>query len=259
MKRFLSLILALTMALSVGVVSFAEDTADSIDTAQATDISPEDLEELLKDVDIPVDEGTTPAPETPETPETPVISPSGKVAKIYLCSSWNNVVPHVFVYVENISDKDIVVGPYICPPGEGVSIGSFGMTVSDGPGVYFNVEAYRCRPGSGKTLGSFMYISRKITSGELAKVTEFINDVFWWDPIVLNCCWFAARCWNVSGGSYILPIVCIPNLLRFQILLKPDVSRNYIEMTVPDKNHVFKKTGTGNDATLKIVTAGSLS
>lgn len=53
------------------------------------------------------------------------------------------VAGHTYIYVKNLTDKPLRVGLYDVPAGEGVSIGSLSVSVSDGWGLYYNLEAHR--------------------------------------------------------------------------------------------------------------------
>lgn len=230
-KRIIALLLSLVMLFGVlgtlSLYAFADETAGETEVTEGED------------------------PETPTEPEEPEIPLSGNIY-LYLCSNWNSVVPHVFIYVVNETDHDIRVGYYDLPSGQGVSLGSFGMTVSDGPGVYYNIECYRNRGYD--VPPNFMCISKTVSESELSSMSSYIKGANWWDPVAVNCCFFAAMCWNKAGGSYVFPLVCFPWLLRMQISAKGASHTINLNKSVTP-NDVYKQSSGG----IRVVTSGSLS
>lgn len=175
------------------------------------------------------------------------------VAVVYLCSLWNSVFPHVFIYFENISDEEITVGKYVCPVGQGVSLGTFGMTVHNGAGLYYNLECYRNRSNDGITI---LNLSKKLTKTQLENVSNKICNLNHWDMLLLNCCYFASTVWNTAGGSYVFPVVCIPSFTRIQMLLKGCSSS--LKLYKADRNQVYRQRGSGSSAYLELVSDSTL-
>lgn len=120
MKKAVSVILAITVIFSIFSVNvFAFDTGINIDKAESAQKFRDFLEQFSDD----------------KTGDT--------VVNLYLCSHETDTWPHTWVYFENVSDHTVYVGPYELKAGEGVSSGSFGLSVEDGAGIYFNLETYR--------------------------------------------------------------------------------------------------------------------
>ncbi|MBR4726493.1 MAG: hypothetical protein IK080_01230 [Clostridia bacterium] len=90
---------------------------------------------------------------------------------MYLCHRWSKVpsLGHVWVYVENLTQEDMVIGAYTVPPHEGVSLGCFGLTRSDGGGTYYNVEAH-C--GNKYGVKGMIALQEDLTADKLAKVSR---------------------------------------------------------------------------------------
>ncbi|MBR2732507.1 MAG: hypothetical protein IKD72_11055 [Clostridia bacterium] len=175
---------------------------------------------------------------------------------MYLISYWNVASPHVFIYFENLTDHDITVGAYTCPKGQAVSVATLGISTADGDGagIYYNMELYRI----GKT-GKFpMVVSLKktVSKAELEAVTEFILNNNRWDFFLFNCGWFAARCWNVGGGSYLVPMTVLPSILRIEMLLHHSLGK--IPLQKAERDQVMRQVGKGKNATLKIADDKSL-
>lgn len=263
-KKILSALLALVLVFSVlPFAVHAEERVRSerdINFAMDDDIYNPDYgdDDILDDTTTTTKAPTTQEPTTqePTTKEPTTAEPTTKpetdstvVAKIYLCSTYTNVFPHIYVYVQNLSDHDIKVGAYTCPPEEGVSIGSFGMTVSDGPGVYYNIEAYRNRAGA----PSLISIGKDVTRGQLKSLSAFIISYNWWDPLIANCCFFAARCWNTAGGHHFPSITSLPWIARG--ILKARGATGGLKMFVPKPDHVYRQ----KNGALKVCSPGSLS
>ena len=200
-------------------------------------------------------EFTSPEPEEPEEPEKP--DDESRYAEMSLVSNWNSWQPHVFVYFKNLTDHDITVGCYTCPAGQGVSVGSLGLSVSDGDGagIYYNIETYR-NAHTGRYRGIYC-ISKVVSKSELANVSDFIINHNKWEFFILNCCWFAAKCWNAGGGAYILPIVVFPSLTRIQMLFHH--STRSIDMYAAPAEQVMRQVGEGSSAYCKVADTASLT
>lgn len=134
------------------------------------------------------------------------------VARMWICStniSSYDPFGHEFLYFENLTDETIKVGRYMLPPGEGVTVGSFGFTSPDGFGVYYNLEG--CREEHEDLLAAGV----ELTADEFEKVSDKIADFNWWDPF-LNCVFFAFIMWNQGPGRTLVPC-WLPIFARWQI------------------------------------------
>ncbi|MBQ6467647.1 MAG: hypothetical protein IJJ61_06855 [Clostridia bacterium] len=207
------------------------------------------------------EEPTKPAePEKPTEPEEPAepAKPDdpNRYAQVYLLSYWNGFSPHICIYVENLTEHDIKVGAYTCPKGQGVSVGSLGFSVADGDGagVYYNIETWRFAHGGKKPLA--LTISRVATKAQLENLTKFILNNNTWEFFMLNCAWFAAMCWDRAGGSFILPYVMFPSLIRLQMLFHHPTSTP--KTYEPTRDQVMRQVGKGKNATVRTVVDKSL-
>lgn len=177
------------------------------------------------------------------------------VADLYLCSNWSGGISlgHVWIYIENVSPEDLEVGLCTCRPGEGISVGTFGITRSDGSGVYYNIESY-C--GNKYSMTHSLYLKKGISESQLKSLSKKIVSTNWWDPILFNCGFFAVTCWNKAGGSFIFPLVIFPAIIRLQMRLNSATSG--LEMFFPERENVYKQKGTDGSASLSVVSDGSV-
>ncbi len=167
------------------------------------------------------------------------------VARIYVGHKARNLnlSGHTWVYFENLTDHNITVGIYTLKPNKGVSVGSYGYSIADGKGVYYNVEAWRYRnvPAS-----DYIGLSKEVTADELENVNTLISSSGTWD-YTLNCAYFAFKIWNVVPGHPLI-YVMIPTLHQLQILIVPN--HDGFAMYKPKLDEVFKQVGRGDNATL---------
>ena len=106
-KRLLCLLLAIIVALgSVSVVAFADETpgvtvtgGEGTGEGTTDPVNPDDPENPVT----PTDPENPTNPDDPAEPEEPVVLPTDPVAIVYLCSTWTGILPHIFVYFENIT------------------------------------------------------------------------------------------------------------------------------------------------------------
>ncbi len=154
---------------------------------------------------------------------------------------------HVWIYIHNISGETIRVGAYDLPANEGVSVGSWGMTVLDSWGIYYNIEAYASRE---KTENDYYTITKEISLQELETVSEEITKWNYWD-FFFNCTVFACRVWNCVGDKYILPVP-LPLITLLQMAIQ-GAKRGNLVMFVPDREQVCKQVGASEEAMLEPV------
>lgn len=270
LKKRIAILLSVLMLLSVISVSASADDAFSLlndDPPINTSLVNKNYfpaivtegEDGEGEENPPVDPPIDPPVDPPVDPEEPPVEPPeyapDTVALLYLCTNWTGFpsLGHIWIYIENVSDETLTVGIYDLPAGEGVSVGTFGLTRSDGFGIYYNIEAY-----TGNLLGmddSFS-IKTEMNRSEFNKVSAKIARSNFWDPIIFNCAFFAITCWNLGGGSFMLPVVVFPIFARLQMKF-----RDYevgIKMFYPDITRVHKQKGFGSSAYLDSVDPGSL-
>ncbi len=186
----------------------------------------------------------------------PVFAAGGDtVARMYLCHRWSGApsLGHVWVYIENLSGRTLRVGAYDLPAGQGVSLGNFGLTRADGNGTYYNVEAYCAArfPTSGTRS-----ISTDLNESELNRVSSAVTSTNLWLPIGSNCADFAIRVWNAGGGAFIMPLI-FPVFIKWQI--NAHGNRGNVNMYHPPRDRVYKQSGSGAGASLRVCSDGTVS
>lgn len=239
MKKIVALLLCIAMLCGTCAVAVYADEGN-----------PDDME-IVSYID---DENPLPDPVV-DPPVTPQPSGNGKVAKMRLCSNWTGLpsLGHIWIYFENISDHTLQVGAYTLPVGEGVSVGSFALTRSDGAGIYYNIESY-----TGNVIGmnDSLYIEKEINESQLKAVSNYILIANFWDPIIFNCLFFASMAWNIGGGGFVFPICIFPFITRLQLRLHG--AKSGLSMYCPDRNRVYKQRSFGSAAHLERVSDGSV-
>ena len=171
---------------------------------------------------------------------------------IYVMETDIHPVGHMWVYLENLTDKPMKVGLYTVPPYEGVSIGVFCR--KDGLGVYYNVEAY--------TYGVYgmknqMCLRDWLTADKVKEVSDTLINYFnHWDPI-FNCMYFAFRVWNsgCSAKNKLIHLVWPP--LGTKQIMNKQVILGQPMKSVP-QNKTYRQVGSGDNAYLRPATLKSL-
>ena len=188
------------------------------------------------------DPNPDPEPE-PEPDPKPDPKPTDVVGEIWLCSINGSglAVGHMWVYILNTSDEYLKIGLYDVPPGEGISVGTYGFTRYDGMGVYYNLEARRNDNYCGE---SYMRLKDPLTRKEAENVTNSILSANYWDPI-FNCTTFACRIWNRASGTPMIPMV-LPGLTRLQMLIWGADDSDKMMFQPPE--NCYKQRGTGGRA-----------
>lgn len=178
------------------------------------------------------------------------------VGTISICTRMSGFpsMGHTWVYIENTSNHSYQLGLYELPPKQGVSLGTFCFTRSDGFGLYYNIEAH-C--GNKYGLSSTAYCTRNITASDVTKISNKLMQSNFWDPLVFNCVGFAASIWNMATGDTIVPLV-FPVFAQAQILSKNGSHKGTFTMYYPPADRVYKHVGVGANARLKVASAGSL-
>lgn len=192
-----------------------------------------------------------------ETSEPDIPDESDIVASVSICSSMSVpvIAGHTYIYVHNLSDEPIQVGLYEVPVGQGVSVGSFSFSVSDGWGLYYNIEAYR--ENSDNIEHKIWSKTKQLNASQLESLSNNIkNYLNYWDP-VFNCAFFAYTIWNVSVGDFLIPLV-IP-VFSHLMLMVSGARKGVLDMYFPTEDQVFRQRGSGNNARLEPVSAKTLS
>ena len=138
------------------------------------------------------------------------------VARMYIGHKerYANLSGHTWIYIENLTDHELMVGAYPLKKGKGVSIGTFGYAIINGKGLYYNVEAYRYQ---NVDISTYIHVSKELTQEQLDKVSKKIRRSGIWD-YTLNCAYSAIGIWNASFGKPLV-YVMIPTLHQLQILM----------------------------------------
>lgn len=176
------------------------------------------------------------------------------VANMYLCHRRSSaaIFGHCWVYIENLTDETLQVGAYRCPPGQGVSVGNWFITRSDGNGIYYNVEAY-----VGNVYGTSGMSATKdtLTRAELEKVSRRAAEQNVWG-LFRNCSFYAAAVWNAGSSKKVIPFFH-PTVVWLQILIHGNVGA--VPMYFPARDQVLRQVGTGLLSTTYVVSNGTVS
>lgn len=151
---------------------------------------------------------------------------------------------HVWIYIKNLSDETLRIGAYDLPAQEGVSIGSWGMMVTDMWGVYYNVESYASKD---RDSNDYYSLTKELDIQDIEKVSEEVRRFNYWDPI-FNCTVFAYRVWDCVGGKWLFPFP-LPWITLIQLAIHGGKT-GALEMFVPERTDVFRQKGWGDEATL---------
>lgn len=167
------------------------------------------------------------------------------VAKMYIAhrSRDYNTNGHTWIYIENLTNGSIQVGAVAVPKGKGVSIGSYGTTIADGAGLYYNVEAWRYRNVDPI---DWIHLSKDLTEEDLAKVSNKIVNTNKWSYF-LNCAYAAVRIWNAAPGIRLVYLY-FPTLMQWQIAVRRDHGNGF-QMIKPPLKDVYKQIDNGDTVT----------
>ncbi len=221
-KKVLSIMLAVLIALTSSLTSFAADDVLSEDKASAVVYETNDADN--KDDD--------------------VVARASLFAAMYVFP----VSGHTWIYVENLTDEPMTVGIYEVPAGQGVSVGVFSFSVNDGWGIYYNLEAYR--ENRNDNIDGCRSITRDMTRSELEKLSDTIkNYPNIWDIFIFNCTFFAFSVWNKNSDNFFIPMM-IPALAMLEVIIV-GAPKGVTPMYYPTKDQVFKQRGKGDSAYLE--------
>lgn len=278
-KKILSLILALIICFTSVSVAFAQETTTLLEetttaeyiTEESTTIpeeiittepvSEETTTEPASEQQTTLPEETTTVPEEPTTefeepstePEEPVYDENEIVANLYvfLIESKPHPIGHTWVYVENLTDRELQVGLYTLPPNEGVAVGV--LARPDGWGIYYNVESYAQHTHG---MGKHISMSDPITAKQLEKVSKtIINYVNHWDPF-FNCMYFAFKVWNSGSRRILLPLL-LPVFGKLQMAIYRHEMN--VVMKPVRRDQTYRQVGSGKRAYLRSVSDDSLT
>lgn len=168
------------------------------------------------------------------------------VARMYIGhkARYANLSGHTWIYIENLTNHELTVGVYPLQKGKGVSLGTYGYSIADGRGLYYNAEAYRYM---NVDMSDAIYLSKDLTQKQLDKVSKTIRHSGAWSYF-LNCAYFAIKVWNASFGQPLI-YVLFPTFHQLQILINPKHGNGF-EMPAVKMDDVYKQIGRGDSATL---------
>lgn len=171
---------------------------------------------------------------------------------IYVMETDIHPIGHMWVYLENLTDKPMKVGLYTVPANKGMSVGVFAR--KDGFGIYYNVEAYT---QAAYGLKNQICLKDQLTADKVQDVSDaLMNYNNHWDPI-FNCMYFAFRIWNAGcSPSNKLVHLIWPPLGTLQIKFKT----HYFELPMKGvtKDKVYRQIGSGSRAYLEPANLKSL-
>lgn len=259
-KKILSLLLVMIMCFTSVSMTFAvegditeptdgySDIIGGITEEETTVPDQPEVEEPTTETEEPTTEPEVPVtpeePQEPEVPSEPIYDENEIVAMlhVFLIETTIHPIGHTWVYIENLTDRELQVGLYTLPPHEGVSVGV--LARRDGWGIYYNVESYAQHVhGMEKQIS----MSDGLTAKKLEKVSKsIINYVNHWDPI-FNCMYFAFTVWNSGSRRILLPLL-LPVVGKLQMALYRH-ERN-VQMKAVTKDQTFRQVGFGSFAYL---------
>lgn len=164
------------------------------------------------------------------------------VAEMYYCATAESLTGHIWLYFENISEKEIKVGYVTLAPGETTSVGSLRNTRTDGGGTYYNGEAFMSGYKPSVT-GATVSLKKSLTESELNTVSEEIKSMNLYILVGFNCGDFATRVWNSVSSRKIVHL-CLPVITLIELVFMGG-SFGAVKMNVPDISRCFKQTDGG--------------
>ena len=237
-KKLTAMLLALTVIFSAVQTAFAETDSGVFAVGTSSDI------------------GTSGDASTPSDAGTSSDADKEYIARLSVCSTMPipPLLGHMFLYVENLSDKPLQVGLYELPVGQGVSIGTFSLTTWDGWGIYYNVEAFR---ENKKDREDILWAkSADITAEDLEVLNNRLKGYFnYWD-LFFNCTFFSYTTWNKVTGDFLVPLL-FPALSHLVVMIAGG-EKGTLDMYYPEGNQVFRQRGYGDSAYLESVRQATL-
>lgn len=234
MKKILAILLALSMVLSVPVMSYANEDAPSAE--ETTQVSDDVIQETEQETEEGADENLS-------------AEKSENVATLSLCTCiyvWP-ISGHTWIYVHNNSDEPIQVGHYEVPVGQGVSVGVFSFSVNDGWGIYYNIEAYK--ENTKNRMDNVWSKSTELDADELNTLhNRLLSYPNYWG-FGGNCATFAFSMWNsVTHEGYFS--LLIPAITQFMLMVS-GAKKGELEMYCPSRDNVYRLKGSGDNAHLE--------
>ena len=242
----LSALMALVVLLSIP--SMASDKIESVCTAvnQAVTTAQSETEDPTE----PTEEPTEPTEPEESELDFNTIPGDTVVGRMYICTQAVGL-GHAWIYIESDFNGDMPVGCYTLKSYQGVSMGTFAFSRSDGPGLYYNIESY-CANEWG--LKKQSWLGMDITKDQLVKVSNRIKQWNYWD-LYFNCAFFATEIWNCVSSKKMIPIL-FPFIIKWQVLMHGG-NRDVVLKEV-DRNDCYKQKGVAGNVHIELVSDGSL-
>lgn len=158
------------------------------------------------------------------------------VVKMYYCVSFR----HVWLYFENLCDFEVPLGYVTLAPHECMSVGSLSYLRPNGPGTYYNAEAYFATSG---TPSGTCSINMNLNHSELERVNEVIRSLNFYLFTFWNCGVFASLVWNSVSSSPILHFI-FPALTMVEVLIAGGSFGTPVMADVPAER-VYKQVSGG--------------
>lgn len=256
MKKTLSFILAAITAMSIGTAAMAAEAEPFVtdDPEAFYSVSEETVQNEIYE-----EQETVTAEETAETVEEETEAeaaeaenplgcfkpekedPNEPLVTMYLCATAHSLTGHVWLYFENICEKEIPVGYITLAPGEQTSVGSLRNTRTDGGGTYYNGEAYMSK--NIDTTGEHTtYLSMNLNRAQLETVNEQIKKRNSYNLLVWNCGNFATAVWNSVSSHHFIHI-CFPIFTILQMAIHG--AKKGFTMSRPTIDKCFKQVSGG--------------
>ncbi|MCQ2481124.1 MAG: hypothetical protein MJ121_03295 [Clostridia bacterium] len=175
-----------------------------------------------------------------DTAEDDSVVSAAKVANMYiLYSVANPSCPHMWIYIENTSNKTLMVGHYKLPAGEAVSIGNW-KDRGNGGGVHYNLERYWVKD---ETYSRTIYLKTTLTELEVSSISACIDthDTWSW---VHNCAWLATAIWN-RGSIMLIPFLLSPTLGQLFMILYGAKDLDFHIQKLTNGKKCYKHTADG--------------
>lgn len=148
------------------------------------------------------------------------------VARMYFghLTRNHNMEGHTWIYIENLTNGTITVGAYKLPKGEGVSVGTYGESTKNGPGLYYNVESWRYKRDD-IYLPISISLNKDLTQKDLDAVNKTILKSNHWSKL-FNCAFTAIKIWNSVPGDHMIYLF-FPILTQMQVLASKNDGKGF--------------------------------
>lgn len=164
------------------------------------------------------------------------------VARMYLCATLNSLTGHIWLYFENISEKDINVGYITLAPGSTSSVGNLGNMRANGGGTYYNGEAFMAGYTNGK-VNFTVSLKTDISEKQLETVSERIKSMNTYILVGSNCGDFATKVWNSVSPKKVINLL-LPVVTAVEMILVGGTIGEF-SMRIPNIEECYKQTSDG--------------